>query len=126
MSLDVKQVELKELPEELRFAFAPLVKRAMGVAVGLTFGLSLFLLNIGHLLLAPDRMQHLWLMRHYFAGYNPESVGGALIGFLWALWTGFVMGWMFAAIRNFIVATWIIVIRAKANLQANRDFLDHI
>ncbi len=126
MTEAIRNDDLSELPPSLRFAFSPLVKRAMGISIGLTFGLTLFSMNAAHLLFAPDRVQHLWLMRNYFAGYNPETWGGALIGLLWALWTGFVMGWMFAAIRNFVVAVWIIVIRAKANLAANREFLDHI
>ena len=118
--------DLSELPQQLRFAFSPLIKRAMGFATALLFGLSLFLPNAWHLLFDPEHVTHLWLMRNYFAGYDPTTWGGALIGLLWALWTGFVMGWMFAAIRNFVVAVWIIFIRAKANLAANPDFLDHI
>lgn len=126
MNTPKNENDLSELPQELRFAFAPLIKRAMGISVGLTFGLTLLFVNIGHLLFAPDQVKHLWLMRNFFVNYNPETWLGAFVGFLWALWTGFVMGWMFAAIRNFVVAVWIIMIRAKANLTANREFLDHI
>ncbi len=126
MNKRMMENELSELPREMRFAFAPLIKRAMGISIGLTFGLGFFLITAGHLLVSPARVQHLWLLTHYFTGYNPETWTGAFIGLLWGLWTGFVMGWMFAYIRNFVVAVWIIIIRAKANLSVNREFLDHI
>ncbi len=117
---------LSELPPELRFAFAPLVKRAMGAALGLTFGLVVGLLTVYHLLFDPGNVAHLWLLGQYFAGFNPESWTGPLVGFLWGAWSGFVAGWILAAVRNAVVGTWIFLIRAKANLEANRDFLDHI
>ncbi|HGY91024.1 MAG TPA: hypothetical protein ENK43_07615 [Planctomycetes bacterium] len=120
------QDALAELPPELRFAFAPLVKRAMGVALGMTFGLTVALLTTYHLLFDPDHVEHLRLLGQYFWNYDPESWSGPLIGFLWGAWSGFVAGWILAAVRNAVVGTWIILIRAKANLEANRDFLDHI
>ncbi|MCA9321762.1 MAG: hypothetical protein KDB53_13555 [Planctomycetes bacterium] len=117
---------LEELPRDLRFAFAPLVKRALGFAVGATLGLGLAIITAYHLAFAPESGSYLWLFRHYFAGYDPESWGGPFVGFLWGMWTGFVMGWFLAAVRNFVVAVWIFVVRTRANLRANRDFLDHI
>ncbi len=117
---------LAELPPELRFAFAPLVKRAMGAALGLTFGLIVALLTTYHLLFDPDHVVHLQLLGQYFSGFDPESWSGPLVGFLWGAWSGFVAGWILAAVRNTVVGTWIFLIRAKANLEANRDFLDHI
>lgn len=120
---------LKELPTAVRFAFAPLIKRAVGVAVGATFGLWMFAISLYHKLLAPaagPNETSLGLLGQYFRGYDPESWSGPFVGLLWGLWTGFVMGWFFGALRNFCVATWIFVIRTRANLSANREFLDHI
>ncbi len=121
--------EIAELPKNVRFAFAPLVKRAMGFAFGVTFALTLAFMTVWHWVYAtrPEDRQHLHLIQYnFFKGYDPETGLGLLIGILWALWTGFVFGWFMAALRNFFVAVWIIVIRTKANLRANRDFLDHI
>lgn len=123
------ETALKELPPSVRFAFAPLIKRALGFACGATLGLGLFLFTIYHRLLAPEpgpNDMSLGLLGQYFRGYDPESWSGPFVGLLWGLWTGFVMGWFFAALRNFCVATWIFFIRTKASLAANREFLDHI
>ena len=49
-----------------------------------------------------------------------------LIGLLWGFATGFVMGWFVAFCRNLVVAASIFWIRTRAELSANRDFLDHI
>ena len=120
---------LQELPPNVRFAFAPLIKRALGVAFGATCGLGLFVLTVYHKVLSPEPGPDdtsLGLLGQYFRGYDPESWSGPFVGLLWGLWVGFVMGWFFAAMRNFLVATWIFVIRTKANLEANREFLDHI
>ena len=123
------QSALKELPPGIRFAFAPLIKRAVGLAVGGTLGVWIFAFTLYHKILAPDLSQYDFapgLLGQYFAGYDPESWSGPFVGLLWGLWTGFVMGWFFAAFRNFLVAIWVFVIRTKANLAANREFLDHI
>ena len=123
------QDEIAELPQNVRFAFAPLVKRALGFAFGSTAALLLALVTIWHWTVdtVPDHRQHLHLIQYnFFKGYDPETFVGLLIGMFWAMWTGFVFGFVTAALRNFFVAIWIIVIRAKANLRANRDFLDHI
>ena len=117
---------LRELPPPIRFAFAPLIKRALGFAVGIVTGGSIALVTAYHLLFDPERVDHIWLLRQYFYGYRPDSWTGVLVGFLWGLWTGFVMGWFLAALRNFMVAVWMFVIRSRENLKANRDFLDHI
>ena len=120
------KVPIEELPQELRFAFAPLIKRAMGFAIGATFGLGVFLVTAGHLIAGAEAPLWLWLLDNYFMGFDPETWTGAFIGLFWGFWAGFVMGWFFAACRNFMVAVWLLVVRAKAQLAANRDFLDHI
>ena len=74
-STEVKEA-LKELPPALRFAFAPLVKRALGFAVGIVFGGTLFLVTIYHLIFGPELDFHLWLLANYFFGYDPESWSG--------------------------------------------------
>lgn len=129
-----KDVEI--LPDRLRFVFAPMVKRALGFAVGAVFGGSICLITLLHVALAAMNVtgpagetessgQWLWLLSQYFYGYSP-SFGGAFLGLLWGFWTGFVMGWTFAFIRNFVVAFWIFGVRARQQLSQDRDFLDHI
>ena len=139
MGTQIAEREMAELPPELRLAFQPLDKRAFGIAVGAWAGLGVFGVTVYHLVLDPWLLGHvavlsdaqysgdtLWLLAQYFRGYDPTSLGGAAIGGIWGLWTGFVMGWFLAFARNFFVAAWLFAIRTREQLAANREFLDHI
>jgi len=121
----VQQSTGDDLPRRVTLAFAPVHKRAFGVATGLAAGLALFVLTLISLTLGPDAQQPLTLLNQYFAGYS-VSPKGAVIGLLWGFGTGFVMGWFVAFCRNLVVAASIFWIRTRAELSANRDFLDHI
>lgn len=115
-----------DLPRRLTLAFAPVHKRAFGVATGLAAGLGLFAITLlATLRGGPDPQWPLGLLNQYFAGYS-VSLRGAVVGLLWGFATGFVMGWFVAFCRNLVVAASIFWIRTRAELRANRDFLDHI
>jgi hypothetical protein len=131
--------ELRGLSGELRLAFAPLDKRAFGLAVGVWAGLAVVGATLYHLALDGWLLRHvevlggakysgdsLWLLQQYFRGYDPTTVLGACIGGLWGLWTGFVMGWFLAFTRNLFVASWLFALRTREQLSASREFLDHI
>jgi hypothetical protein len=113
------------LPHPVTLAFAPLHKRAFGIATGMAAGLGLFVLTIVEMLQIGSGRSPLTLLNEYFAGYT-VSPRGAVIGLLWGFGTGFVMGWFVAFCRNLVVAASIFWIRTRAELRANRDFLDHI
>jgi hypothetical protein len=111
--------------EVLRLAFAPLHKRAFGVAVGTAAGLLLAAVTAYHVLfLAPGTIR-LDLLRAYFYGYR-VSWAGVLIGGAWGFGVGFVLGWFVAFCRNLVVAISVFVTRTRAELSETRDFLDHI
>ncbi len=110
---------------QLAYAFAPLHKRAFGVAIGLTAGLLVALATVVYMLRGPDVGPGMALLRHYFAGYTVTWTG-ALIGFAWGFVTGFVAGWFFAFCRNFAIGILIFFIRVRSELSQTRDFLDHI
>src|SRR5574341_1243790 len=114
-----------EIPESLALAFAPLHKRAFGMAIGIAFGLVVFLLTAVALLRPPQPGFSLDLLAQYFAGYTVPWQG-ALVGTAWGFVAGFVGGWFFAFCRNFVLATWLFIARTRAELSATRDFLDHI
>jgi len=116
-------VKPSEVAPEL--AFAPLHKRALGMAVGITTGLLVFAGTIFHLVIHSHAEPNVGLLAEYFYGYS-VSVPGAFIGLLWGFFTGFVAGWFLAFTRNLAVATSIFISRTRAELQATRDFLDHI
>ncbi len=106
-------------------AFAPMHKRALGMAVGITSALVVFVLTAFHILFAPPEALNIELLSHYFYGYRVDW-RGAFIGAWWGGVAGFVAGWFFGFVRNFSIATWLLVVKARAELTAARDFLDHI
>ncbi len=111
--------------QALEHAFAPLHKRALGLAFGFTVGLLVFLATAFHLIAQPVDGPPIWLLAQYFYGYE-VSWRGAFIGLWWGFVAGFAGGWFMAFLRNLAVAIWIFVIRTKASLAETRDFLDHI
>jgi hypothetical protein len=116
-----------DVPAALALAFAPLHKRAFGTAIGIAVGLAVFAITAVHLLRnpAPDEAIKLGLLREFFYGYR-VSWGGALIGLAWGFAVGFIAGWFVAFCRNLVIAASIFITRTRAELQATRDFLDHI
>jgi hypothetical protein len=116
-----------DLDSELELAFAPLHKRAFGLAIGAALGLLILAVTWVHLLLAPADLEgpNLWLLGHFFYGYR-VTPAGSLVGLAWGGFVGFVAGWFFAFCRNLVIATSIFVTRARAELLETRDFLDHI
>lgn len=115
----------EELPPDLVLAFAPLHKRAFGMAVGFTLGLLVALITAAGTVLDPEGRVPIGLLSEYFYGYSVSWLG-ALIGAGWAFFVGFVGGWFIAFARNLVLAAWIFIVRARADLKATRDFLDHI
>ena len=107
------------------YAFAPMHKRAFGVATGIAGALVMALLTLGVLLLPPARDFPLRLAGEYFAGYT-VSWKGVLVGALWGFAVAFVAGWFIAFSRNVVLAISAFIIRTRAELAQTRDFLDHI
>lgn len=114
----------QEQEQELVLFFAPLHKRAFGLATGLALGIVVFLTTALYLL-RPDPAIHLELLGQFFYGYT-VSWRGALVGLAWGGLTGFVAGWFAAFCRNLALAVSLLLVRSRAELQQTRDFLDHI
>jgi hypothetical protein len=117
----------KSVPVEvvLARAFAPMHKRVLGTAIGLMAALVVFAVTAFHVVARPPDGPSLELLANYFYGYE-VSWKGAFVGAWWGFVAGFVAGWFAAFVRNFATATWLLVVRAKADLSETRDFLDHI
>lgn len=114
------------LPQAVRLAFAPLHKRAFGLAIGVASAATLAGATLIYLVRGDENPgPGLWLLQNYLAGYS-VSVAGALIGAAWGLFIGFVAGWFFAFCRNFAIAVSVFIFRVRAELNQSRDFLDHI
>lgn len=119
------ETDVTAVDRTLRLAFAPVHKMAFGLAVGVTTGLTLFLVTAVRLLVGPDGVTELVLLSQFLAGYE-ESWAGAVVGLAWGIVVGFVAGWFAAFVRNLVLASYLFVVRTRAELLATRDFLDHI
>lgn len=117
--------ESTALPRQDALAFAPLHKRHFGTAIGAAAALVVCALTILDMAVNSGDAGPVGLLQQYFAGYT-VSPRGVVIGGLWAFFVGWVAGWFVAFCRNFALAATVFWVRAKANLRASRDFLDHI
>lgn len=99
-------------------------KRALGVAVGLTAGVGVLVVTALHVVVRPEGLP-IHLLNQYFYGYS-VTWQGALIGLTWGFGVGFTAGWLLGFIHNFTVGIWLLVVRARRDLNQTRNFLDHI
>lgn len=120
-----RAAEEERVMEALRLAFAPLHKRAFGIAVGTAAGLLVAAVTAYYVLFIPPNTIQLNLLRAYFYGYR-VSWAGAFIGGAWGFGVGFVLGWFVAFCHNLALAVSVFVTRTRAELSQTRDFLDHI
>ena len=107
------------------FAFAPLHKRAFGVAMGVAGATVMAALTIATMLIPGARRVPMWLLEQYFEGYS-VTWPGVLVGAAWGFGVAFVAGWFAAFCRNLALAISAFVIRTKAEIASTREFLDHI
>jgi len=120
----VEQHQEETLPPSTTLLFAPVDKRAFGVAIGTVMGLGVFALTAVDLLRGTP-WKGLRLLSQYFVGYE-LSWKGAVLGLLWGFAVGFCAGWFVAFTRNLALAISLFIIRTRAELNTTRDFLDHI
>lgn len=111
--------------DALAYMFAPLHKRAMGMATGIAAATLVFLATAVPLLQGSGDVFGLELLAQYFHGYS-VSWPGAMIGAAWAGFMGFVVGWFLAFCSNIVLAVRLITLRARAEYAQTRDFMDHI
>jgi hypothetical protein len=107
----------------LAHAFAPVHKLALGVAVGFTGGALVALVTAYHVIARPLHAPPIELLSQYFYGYEISWFGVA-VGFFWTFVAGFAAGWFAGFARNFLLATWLLVVRTRSAL--SQPFLDHI
>lgn len=107
------------------FAFAPLHKRAFGVAFGVAGATLMVLITLAGMLLPGASEFPLHLLGQFFRGYS-VSWTGVVVGGAWGFVVASIAGWFAAFCRNFALAISAFVIRTKAELHSTREFLDHI
>lgn len=113
------------MPDTLSLAFAPLHKRAFGLAVATTGAIVVFVVTAIATLRGDAFTLPLGLLVQYFPGYA-VTWSGACLGAGWAALIGYAAGWLLALARNTVLAIMLFTIRTRAELATTRDFLDHI
>lgn len=114
-----------ELPRSAMMLFAPVDKRAFGVAIGTACALGVIALTIAEVMLRPNPSLKPDLLSQFFSGYT-VSWSGAVIGGAWGFFVGFCGGWFTAFMRNLVLALSLFFLRSRVELDDSRDFLDHI
>jgi tetrahydromethanopterin S-methyltransferase subunit G len=106
-------------------SLAKLDGKALGIAIGLLFGLGIFaatnfLILKGGEVLGPN----LALLGQFFIGYD-VSFSGSLVGMVYGLISGFIIGLLIAMIRNLVVTIYMHIIRLKGSMSAVNDYIDN-
>ena len=87
-------------PEAYRSTLLRLNSRAWGIAVGLVFGLALFVATIVLLMKGGEQVGiHLALLGKLLPGYR-VTVGGAFIGFAYLFVIGYAIGRVIGSVYN--------------------------
>jgi protoporphyrinogen oxidase len=107
-------------------AFSRMDKLAMATAVGSVSGLLFFLLTIWLVIKGGDVVgPKLELLGQYFLGYT-VTVSGAFKALGYSFIWGFLFGWLFAYLRNLLLAFFIYRVKKKTELLTLLDFFDNL
>ena len=109
----------------LLLAFAPIQRRALGIAAGVVLGGFLSAVTLISMLRGRQSAHALGLLSQFFWGYS-VSWSGIFVGYLWGFALGFIAGWALALLRNAMVWVWLIAIRSRAEMNEYSDLLDHL
>jgi len=135
-SVNTDQEYLEEIREDIRVTeeviegvltrvFMKLDRIALGLSVGMTSGVVLFLLTLLLVLKGGDAVgQNLGLLRHFFPGYT-VTMPGSLIGLLYGFLSGFICGWTFAFLRNSVMFLYMALIHRRAELYLLRKLFEY-
>jgi hypothetical protein len=103
--------------------FARIDRLALGLAVGVVAGISLFAATAFLLLKGGETIgPHLALLQQYIPGYS-VSWKGSLVGCASGFVAGFAVGWSIAFLRNSMVAIYLYACAFRARLDR---FLDDV
>jgi hypothetical protein len=112
-----------ELPVPVALVLARLDPLALGVAIGVVWGLIVWSATAILLLRGGEKVgSNLVLLKQYFLGYT-VSWTGAIVGFLYAAFLGFITGCAFALLRNLLVYFYLRGIRNQRRRESLNDLL---
>jgi hypothetical protein len=117
------------IDETFEMAFAKLNAPAMGAAVGSVVGVGFALLTLwGALSGGGPLVDRLYLLEHFFNGYDVSVFPGSLVAFGYGLLVGFILGWGIAALRNLGFRGLIWYLKRRLEVQKVEEieyFTDH-
>lgn len=114
------------LSELYETAFSKLDRVALGITAGALSGTLLFAMTI--ILVwkgGPSVGPTLSLLGQYFPGYT-VSAAGSIVGLLYGFASGFVLGWLFAGLRNVVALSYFAWMRQRARRNLLRRFIEFI
>jgi hypothetical protein len=98
---------------------------ALGTAMGVLFGLIIFLATNFLLYKGGDVIgPNLSLLSQFFHGYE-VSFRGSLVGLFYGMIRGFASGWLLAFARNFVLAVYVHLLKLKGSVSAVNDYIDN-
>ena len=111
--------------ESIIYAFSRFDKFGFAMAVGTVCGMVIFLATVW-LTLSGDTTVTTYaeLLNQYFFGYS-VTMKGAFIGLFYGMSSGFIWGWLFAYLRNFIVGLYVYMLKKNTEMLTITDFFDH-
>jgi len=122
--MKIEPSEEAVLDKILPAVFSRVDPLGLATAIGSVCGLLIFFATLWLAIKGGPASAYLKLLNQYFFGYT-VTVKGAFIGLAYSFSWGFLLGWLIAYLRNFIIAFYIYRIRRKVELLSFRDFLDH-
>jgi protoporphyrinogen oxidase len=115
----------ERLADVLSEAFPKLDRVALGIALGLASGLTLFLATLMLVLKGGEVVgPRLGLLAQYFPGYT-VTAEGSLLGLLYGFVAGFVVGWSAAFLRNATVFVYMAARQRRTEHQLMRKLLEY-
>ncbi|MFH1481526.1 MAG: NAD(P)/FAD-dependent oxidoreductase [Pseudomonadota bacterium] len=110
----------------LKGAFARIDKLAFAIAVGSVTGLLFFLVTLWPILKGAESMRpYLSLLAQYFIGYT-ATVKGAFMALGYSFAWGFLLGWLFAYLRNLFLGLYLYRIKKASEWMSLKDFFDYL
>jgi hypothetical protein len=111
--------------EILARTFARVHAVALGVSCGIVLSSGILAATVILLLKQGGEVgPHLVLLAQYFPGYS-VTWPGSLVGAIYGLGVGFLLGFLLASLRNLVMAAYMHAVRLWSNLFADR-FLDGV
>ena len=92
------------LPDEISGEVAKIHAGVLAMVCAILGGLGLFIMTVWLLIKdGPGAGPHLQLLGHYFPGYSVTWIG-SLVGLVYGVLTGGIIGWVVAKIYNLVVS----------------------